>query len=203
MDDKMAFLTNSILKSKDVMRAVENKTYRGGSIDPSKIIASDNLVESNQMAQPFLSTPPAQSMTAPTFNARNLETSKMPKEILESFRKNPPQAAQNGIGLSFLDDIAGNIPKPQPTQPIQQPVQPTQQWQQPTYTQPVNTGGMNELQLEGLKSILEKLVRETMEKVFDEREKLTESKEISENIQLKIGDSIFSGKITGVKSIKK
>lgn len=197
MDDKMAFLTQSIMKSKDVMKAVENKAYKKGSIDPSRIIATNENVQ-----QPYFGTPPPQQ--APSFNPQNLEKSKMPAEILESFRKNPPMAPQNGqIGLSFLDEIPGNL---NPQTAVQENRTVYQQQQPPTFQQPVYSQpaiGMNELQIEGLKSIFEKLIRETMEKVFNEREKLTESAELSENIQIKIGDSIFSGKITGVKSIKK
>lgn len=206
MDDKMAFLTNSILKSRDVMKAVESKTYRKGSIDPSKLITPNNVNEN--MQQPYLGTPPIQTQaTQPTYNPKNLERSKMPREIIESFRNNPPIASQGGqIGLSFLDEIAGNINN-RPQESVYQPQQSQQAQpvynQAPAYQQPVMGGGMNELQLEGLKSVIEKIVRETMEKVFDEREKLTESAALNENIQLKIGESIFSGKITGVKTIKK
>ena len=200
MDDKMKFLTDSILKGKKVMEAVENKTYRTGNIDASKLVVSENLTEA-QANQQYFGAPPTQGQ-APTYNPENLEKSRMPKEILESFRKNPPQSVQTGIGLSFLDEIAGNITKtPEPPQTrLAETRQP--QYQQPQYQQPIIGGGMNELQLEGLKSVLEKLIRETMEKVLSEREQLTENVKTDENIQLKIGESIFSGKITGVRPIK-
>lgn len=203
VSDKMAFLQQSIQKSKKVLQAVETKNYRTGNIDQSKILAPANLNEMapQQMVIPQQSLQPTQSTG---INMNNLNKSKMPREIIESFKANPPQQGLNNqLGLNFLDDLSKNNPiVEQQEQPInrQPQYQQTAPLPQPQYQM---GGGMNELQLEGLKSILQKLIRETVEAVLSEREQLMENATIDENIQIKIGESIFGGKITKVKSIKK
>lgn len=190
---KMEFLKNSIMKSKEVMKRTDAMNGTPGSTRKPNAYPPAAIEQLPENVQP---------PTGTQINMDNLKHSKMPSEILESFAKNPPKSQDigpsGGMGLSFLDQIAGEIPK---NEPVQQPIQE----QAPIYQQPVipsAAGPLSGLQLEGLKAVLKEVVREVVTEVMAEKEQLSEATEIDENIQIKLNNKVFGGKITTLKQLK-
>lgn len=206
--EKANYLARAISKSKSVIHAVETKNYRSGQISPNSVVLDPNqaLVESPQPQKAYT------HVKNDVVILDQLNNSKLPPQIVESLRKSPPKPMDEldpRLGMNFLDTLNKPLPKNVPMAENNYDANPstnvyvdkeqTQSFQKQPYGQSI---GINELQLEGLKSIFRQLIEETMNKVFNERETLTETKKLDENIQIKIGDSIFGGKINKVKTKK-
>lgn len=223
-EDRMAFLANSIAKSKKVMDKVESKSFSGGHIDREAMFNAPNPV--NKLGESYVPVPYQNDEDAtedegqdynpyngqPNTNAeRNLATSKMPSAILESFAKNPISSnnfkavnTSNPLApnSSQMADLANKVPgpkrQPQQQQFQQQQYAPQQQFQQQYAPQPQATA--QPLSEDYIKFIINKTIEETVEKtVVIMLEQLNKPSTIDENIQIKIGSKTFGGKINTLK----
>ena len=166
---------------------------RGGL--PQQIQAPGyDLYEDNERMPPapsFLQQP-QQPVSANYQPYKNLNTSKMPKEILESFLKTPTIDPTQPLGMETL--VQKVVGKPQQRQ---QPQQSAPRRQEPIveHRQPV-TDSKSTMDIQLLEYVIKKTVEETLKQV-------NEQTNLNENIQIKIGDKTFGGKISSLKSIKK
>jgi hypothetical protein len=191
--DKAALLAQGIAKARMVMEKVEANTGgkmaqdRGmGSIPASREIYSDNYEE----REPEYLT--EEQVAARTRNAagnvpkntmRNLSTSKMPKEILQSFMENPIVDPTMPVGMdNLMEQIAKTQPKTKRIEEITQPRSAA-----PTQLAPILTMD---------KDLIEYIIKKTVETVLEEQAKKTS---IDENFQIKIGNKIFGGKLNVLK----
>lgn len=220
--DKLDFLAQSIQKAKKVMQEVDAKTgdnkmnSQGGRKiyteddydqvgDNTRYLSEAEAMRMNQLPKQIQQPAPAYDLydnekplphfTQPQSTGgkfqpyKNLNTSKMPKEILESFLQTPTIDPTKPLGMeSLVEKIVGNNPRQQPQQqPRRQ--EPIIETRQPI----VETKSSMDIQL--LEYVIKKTVEETLKQV-------SESTNLNENIQIKIGDKIFGGKISSLKNTK-
>jgi len=175
-NDKASILAQGIAKARQVMEKVEantgGKPMGGGRQTQYEEREPQYLTEEEMMAR----TRAAGNITSQN-SMKNLKTSKMPKEILQSFVDNPIVDPTAPIGL---DSIVEQVAKAQPkAKVIEEVVQ-----------QPKNQAVTMDREL------IEFIIKKTVETVLEEQAKKTS---IDENFQIKIGDKVFGGKLNVLK----
>lgn len=190
-------LMNRLVRAKKVMTAVDTGEYKPGNINE------------NSFDEPLIDIPEAYTQ-APQYspqiknkqilvNEDKIKNSKLPDAIKDAMIKHPIQVPsfnmtdnldmkifEGAKRLMNEDNIPSKHSKPQLKKPI------------------TNSPVINN---EDLVSRLTPIIENTIRKILDE--KLTQiltahdTGTINENLVLKVGDSIFSGKITKVKSATK
>jgi hypothetical protein len=171
-----------------VMDAVDTGNYQKGNIDPMALTSPENLSENAPMGyeQPITHTPVRQS------GYKNLHTTKMPKEIVQAMIENPidvPASPYHTFELNedFLKEVN---PESINRQPKQQRV--TNPAQRLAETKRNSTIGLTEDQVR-------EIVRDEMEQIIYE---YFDKRVIKEDIQIKVGETIFSGKLSPLPSKK-
>lgn len=220
--DKMDFLAQSIQKAKKVMQEVEHRTgNKQFGNQPSRQVfteqdSDDMLVDNTrylseaEVMQRQGQIPQKQSdfnlysdherelpigqpqNTQPKYMPfKNLNNSKMPREILESFMQTPPIDPTQPLGMETLfEKVKGGQPQQQPQQQ-KRAAEPVVEYKTPT---PIVESKSN-LDIHLLEYVIKKTVEETLKQV-------QEQTNINENIQIKIGDKTFGGKISSLKKLK-
>jgi len=214
-NDKMSFLANSIKQARAVMNKVDENTAGPGSrtvsrrplteddIDamyqPEELLSESQIPQqarqmSNYVEPQFM--PQQQYMPAPA-PQRNLAKSKMPPEILKSFSEMPAIDPTQPVGMELMmNEIVQKAAPKRQGQVINNTPVPQQQVRQPiteSYPAAVAAPQMDT-------KLIEYIIRKTVEETLEQVSKKTA---ISENIQIKIGDKTFTGKITSLNEIKK
>lgn len=180
-------LMKKLVQAKKVMNKVDGGDFERGNINESALLSSpEELIQMNQPATPSV------QHKQPTVDKSRIENSKLPDAIKKAMMENPiPQISlSDNLDMDFVKGAKRlmeqeGLGKKQPTK------------SQPTYQQPAQSIDLNALSI---------MVENTVRKVLDEKlnQILTahETKSINENLVLKVGDSVFKGKITGVNSSK-
>jgi hypothetical protein len=203
-NDKMSFLANSIKQARAVMHKVdENTGLPGGKSVSRRPLTEDDvdamyqpeelLAESQipQQARQMTQYTPTPQYMAPAQPQRNLAKSKMPPEILRSFSEMPAIDPTQPVGMELMmNEIAQKAAPKQQRQVINNT--PIPQNQSIAEYAPVAP----QMDTKLIEYIIRKTVEETLEQV-------SKKTAISENIQIKIGDKSFSGKITSLNEVKK
>ncbi len=187
--------------SKAVMDKVETGNYQKGHIDQSKLIDSEQLIESapgghmgNYNEQVYEEREYIPTMPKQTY--RNLNTTKMPKEIVEAMIQTPINVPDSPyFSFEVSDDMIneinpGNRKKVNTTTNAPQRLAETKR---AAITQGI---GLTENEVRDI-------VREEMEQIIYE---YFDKRVIKEDIQIKVGSTIFSGTLSplpGKKSTKK
>ncbi len=209
--DKMSFLANSIKQARAVMNKVDENTGGPGSrtvsrkplteedIDemyqPEELLSESQIPQQARQMQQFMEpqfVPQPQYMQpAPQ---RNLAKSKMPPEILRSFSEMPAIDPTQPVGMELMmnEIVQKAAPK---RQVINNNPVPQAQARQPI-AESYSTTVVPQMDTKLIEYIIRKTVEETLEQV-------SKKTAISENIQIKIGDKTFTGKITSLNEIKK
>lgn len=188
-------LANSLLAAKQVMNKVETGTYETGSIDPSKLVASDNNQIPNA-PQPTNQRPVGQNITED-----RIKNSKLPENIKQLMIENPIPTVDytNDLPAGFIDEVAKKMEEQSKFGAGAQQVKQPQQIQRQQSTTPQQT--LNE---DTLKNLIRETIKESVQEIVSEElKKLTEGTlSIEENLQIRVGDSMFIGKITDVRKAK-
>ena len=114
-------------------------------------------------------------------NYRNLKTSKMPKEVLEAMINNPieiPESPNHTFELADVEDLVNE------SVPTQQPL--------PTSTPNYETNDIRQIVREEIGDVVREVVEEYLDKSL-----------VTEDIKIKIGDTIFGGKLKPLPTKKK
>lgn len=173
-----------------VMDAVDTGHYQKGNIDPTMLSTNvDNLTESIPSMgyeEPITQEPIQNSY-------RNIHTTKMPKEIVQAMLENPiptPASPYHTFELTqdFLSEINPDAVKKQ--QPIKQRT--TNPAQRLAETKRNSIVGLSE---DEVRQIVRDEMQEIIYEYFDQRV-------IKEDIQIKVGSTIFSGKLSPLPSKK-
>jgi predicted XRE-type DNA-binding protein len=187
-----------LVTAKKIMNKVESGNYERGHINTDIIFNNpEELIEQN------LPSAPKSVQNQPTIE--KIKQSKLPNAIKQAMIDNPiPSITLNDgfdidiiQGAKRLMEQEGLISKTSSKQNIKP-------FSQINKNQ-INNSSIIEI-VEVLKPIIENIVRKTITEILDA--KLTqiltaqETKTINENLILKVGNSIFNGKITGVKKTK-
>jgi hypothetical protein len=186
-NDKLNILAQSIKNARKVMEKVEN-----GNITPSNPSKSGRIMtedDVDKMLDPNAGDgmiSEMQMMQRKNSTMKNMSKSKMPEAILKSFQENPIIDPTAPIGMeSMMQEITKKAA--------------------PTRTE--NVESSNGVMVESKQTapvmdtkLIEYIIRKTVEETLEQVNKRTA---IDENIQIKIGDKTFGGKINTLKEIKK
>ena len=198
-------LQNSLLAAKQVMSKVDNKSYTTGNVDASMLSQDTNNLQSSPQQPSTQQTPVSSNRTQRDVKSNmsedKIKGSNLPDNIKQLMLENPIPTVnfENNLSSDFIDEVAKKMEEQSKftsgAQKIPQPVTPTQPIQRQTTSLNLN---------EELKSFIKEAITETLDDIVESKlNKLMESnKEISENLQIRVGDSMFIGKITDVRNVK-
>jgi hypothetical protein len=193
-------LMHKLAKAKKVMNKVDNGDFSRGNIDES-MLTSDGTEQMMMGEQMLMNEPrpnPTRQMPVPSVDRIN--QSKLPVAIKRAMIENPiPQISLNDsidmdmfAGAKKLMEREGMISKPAKAKP-----------QQREYiTESVNTKGISSDLITQLTPIIENTIRKVLDEKLNQILTAQQTTSINENLVLKVGDSIFRGKITGVNKSK-
>ena len=185
-------LMSKLVQAKKLMNKVDTGDFERGNIDESRLIAPSNdseyLSESYEQSQPQVNTRPVGTPTAD-----RIQQSKLPDAIKKAMIENPiPQISlSDSLDMDFVKG-AKRLMEQEGVQPKQ-----TQKKQSPQPT--ANASGVN---MNALATLIENTVRKVMDEKLSQILTAQQTSTINENLVLKVGDSIFKGKITGVNKAK-
>ena len=190
-NDKMNFLANSLKQAREVMKRVDSNlgnTPGGNSIrrslsedDVDELLDTQEYITEDQLPQNRMPQQPQQ---------RDFSKSKLPPEILRSFAEMPAIDPTQPVGMELLMNKIAEKATPQKPK-IQENRLTNNQTQVKTVKEVVTP----QLDTKLIEYIIKKTVEETLAQV-------SKRTDISENIQIKIGDKSFNGKITSLNEIK-
>lgn len=197
-------LKQMLAGSKAIMDAVETGNYKTGQIDQSKLMdIGDQLVEGapSHMAQQPSYVPDEyveRPYTPPQQTYRNLHTSKMPKEIIQAMIETPINVPDSPYHtFEVTDDLLREVNPSAVNRRKTEPVVDSRQRLAETKRAYVSQGiGLTEDEVRTI-------VREEMEQIIYE---YFDKRVIKEDIQIKVGSTIFSGTLSplpGKKAVKK
>jgi hypothetical protein len=184
-------LIQRLVNSRKVMKMVDNNNYEKGNIDESMIVsdAPDEVLADEPIREKRTLS---KNITAAPTDPQKIHESKLPDAIKKAMIDHPiPQISLNETIDIKLVDRAKKL--------MEQNGSLSTTSKQKNLTKDLGHSSLNE-------SKLEKLIENAVRKVLDEKlnQILTAQQlgTINENLVLKVGNSIFSGKITKVKSSK-
>jgi hypothetical protein len=212
-NEKMSLLANSLKQARAVIhKADEISNGPGGAsrtttrkpiteddvdvmLQPEEFLTETRAPQYQQQPQYQQPQYPQQQYMQPA-PQRNLANSKMPAEILRSFSEMPAIDPTQPVGMELMmnEIVQKALPNTSKRQVINNnPVPMTQQRQVVTEAVPIVAPQLDT-------KLIEYIIRKTVEETLEQVSKKTA---ISENIQIKIGDKTFTGKITSLNEIKK
>jgi len=188
-------LMRKLVNAKKVMNAVDGGSYSTGNINTSVLLESPDVVMQNNAP----STP--KNVKSPVVNEDKIRGSKLPDSIKEAMIRNPIPtmdeiSLSDSLDMNFIEGAKRLMEREGLSKPLPKQAQ--------TQNTPnlVSTGLLNE----DLKSLIRETIKDTLEEIVDKKLNLIltaqQTASINENLVLKVGDSIFKGKITGVNKSK-
>lgn len=184
-------LMSKLVQAKKVMNKVDSGNYEKGNIDESRLMApsEDTGYVSEEYQQPVVNTRP---VGTPSLD--KIEQSRLPEAIKKAMRENPiPQ-------ISLNDSLDMDFVKGAKRLMEQEGVQ-SKQSAPKKQTQTASTGNSG-VNMNALATLIENTVRKVMDEKLSQILTAQQTQSINENLVLKVGDSIFKGKITGVNKSK-
>lgn len=182
-------LMTKLVQAKKVMNKVDGGDYQKGNINESVLFSDPNELVNNQTVQ----TPPTRPVGG-TVNVDKIKSSKLPDAIKQAMIDRPIQQVPS---ISLNETLDMNIVQGAKRLMEQEGIQTKKTTKQNFSSVPSQSIDMN---------MLATLVENTVRKVLDEKlnQILTaqQTQSINENLVLKVGDSVFKGKITGVNKAK-
>jgi hypothetical protein len=197
-ENKLAALLKN---SRAIMNKVEENNFERGHIDPNMLVSEGELVD-RPVQTNKMSNVQNVSRVNNTTNYKNLNNSKMPKQIIEAMVNNPidiPETpfhsfdvtedlinevnSNNNNNTSYNEDYDEYVEKPTPTR--------TSQPKKQVVKERINesSSDIREIVREEISRLLPKIVAE----YFDQRV-------ITEQIQVKVGNTLFSGNLKPLPS---
>lgn len=202
-------LMRSLINAKKVMNKVDNGDYSTGNINPDFLSMGEaEIVNESDMAKSLDMESPRSGGSRP-INEESIERinqSKLPDSIKKAMIEKPiiQPSLNDTLDMGFLNKAKammikeGLASEPKKSQPSQQNRQPGRS-EQPHSNQSIN---INELAA-ALAPLLEGTIRKTVDEKLNQLLLAQQGQTINESLMLKVGDNIFSGKITNVKKVKK
>ena len=181
--NKLASVLN---KSKALLDTVDRQFGSSSNISEGRPPLSENTVDSSQLLSSLPQGQTQKTTTDPTkaiqHTLKNANTTKMPKEIVEAMINNPLLPASEKPN-SELDPELIKLINPN-----------YKKSKKPSDNIKTESSVSSSSSIES--TDLKSLIREVVEEVIVERK-------VDEQIQIRVGDTIFTGRITKSKSINK
>jgi hypothetical protein len=179
-------LMMKLVQAKKVMNKVDGGNYSTGHVNEQILRSSPEDFANSQM--PMSSTPSQRQMPVPSVS--KIQNSKLPDAIKKAMIENPiPQISLSDTldmefvkGAKRLMEQEGVATRPS--------------------AQPKQTIVNNNIDMNAIAVLIENTVRKVMDEKLNQILSASQTSSINENLVLKVGDSIFKGKITGVNKAK-
>ena len=181
-------LMKKLVQAKKVMNKVDGGDYERGHVNESLLLSSPEDAMNNTEYQ----SNPTRPMGSPSID--RIQNSKLPDAIKKAMIESPIQQ-MNQISLNDtldMDFIKGA------KRLMEQEGVATRPSAQPKQTI-VNNSSVD---MKAIAVIIENTVRKVMDEKLTQILSAQQTQSINENLVLKVGDSIFKGKITGVNKAK-
>ena len=180
-------LMQRLVQAKKVMNKVDGGNYERGHVNEAMLSSAPEEIYEMQAPQQQQMAP--RQMGAPSID--RIQNSKLPDAIKKAMIDNPiPQISLNETldmdfvkGAKRLMEAEGVSSKKQTQQPQRQ-----------------SSGG--NIDMNAIAVLIENTVRKVMDEKLNQILSASQTATINENLVLKVGDSIFKGKITGVNKAK-
>jgi hypothetical protein len=186
-------LMSKLVNAKKVMTKVDGGDYTTGNIDESVLQRSTSDLVSEPGTRPS-----TRNVASNVVNEDKINSSKLPDSIKQAMINNPiPTMDQISLGDGLDMDLLKGAKKLMEREGMSTPKKSVPN------TKQVISEGTNNLDIQ---SLIKETIKDTLEEIVDRKLELilTASKtaSINETLVLKVGDSIFKGKITGVNKSK-
>ena len=181
-------LMKKLVQAKKVMNKVDGGDYERGHVNESLLLSSPEDAMNNTEYQ----SNPTRPMGSPSIDI--IQNSKLPDAIKKAMIESPIQQ-MNQISLNDtldMDFIKGA------KRLMEQEGVATRPSAQPKQTIVNNSS----IDMKAIAVIIENTVRKVMDEKLTQILSAQQTQSINENLVLKVGDSIFKGKITGVNKAK-
>jgi ribosome-binding protein aMBF1 (putative translation factor) len=191
-------LMSKLAMAKKVINKVENGEYTTGNINSSLLDENTQSVSMDTMVQ---QKPNMKPVNQPV-DLERINNSKLPDAIKQAMINNPiepmPMISLNETLDMDIIKGAKKLMEQDDYYPKKQPVKNTQKQSSNTqsYSTPQN------IDLNTIATIVENTVRRVLDEKLNQILSAQQTKTINENLVLKVGDSIFKGKITGVNKAR-
>ena len=181
-------LMKKLVQAKKVMNKVDGGDYERGHVNESLLLSSPEDAMNNTEYQ----SNPTRPMGSPSID--RIQNSKLPDALKKAMIESPIQQ-MNQISLNDtldMDFIKGA------KRLMEQEGVATRPSAQPKQTIVNNSS----IDMKAIAVIIENTVRKVMDEKLTQILSAQQTQSINENLVLKVGDSIFKGKITGVNKAK-
>lgn len=180
-------LMQKLVQAKKVMNKVDGGNYERGHVNENVLRSNPEDFMGEMQQMPVANTRPVNNGE---MNVSKIQNSKLPDAIKKAMIENPiPQ-------ISLSDTLDMDFVKGAKRLMEQEGVS-TKSTPQPKQTIVNNNIDMNAIAV-----LIENTVRKVMDEKLNQILTASQTSSINENLVLKVGDSIFKGKITGVNKAK-
>lgn len=196
-------LMHRLVTAKKIMNKVDTGDYERGNVDQNILLKDpEELMAENAIPQSTLERPAAKPLAVANESA--IRNSKLPSAIKQAMIDNPIPVPGISLNETLDLDLFKGAKRLMEQEGLinNAPKQQTAQFTRQT-PQPVSSVNTNDL-ITTLTPIIENIIRKTLDEIVDK--KLTQllavqqTTTINENLAIKVGDSVFTGKITHVKN---
>ena len=176
-------LMKKLVQAKKVMNKVDGGNYERGHVNESMLLSDPEELMNSQVQQP-------NTRAVGTPSMEKIQNSKLPDAIKKAMIENPIQQ------ISLNDTLDMDFVKGAKRLMEQEGV--SSKKSQPQQRQSVSSN----IDMNAIAVLIENTVRKVMDEKLNQILTAQTTSSINENLVLKVGDSIFKGKITGVNKAK-
>jgi hypothetical protein len=183
-------LMKKLVQAKKVMNKVDGGNYERGHVNENILRSDPSEINQEDMVQSNVT----KSVSGPV-NIERIQNSKLPDAIKRAMIESPIQPMNQ---ISLNDTLDMDFVKGAKRLMEQEGV--SSKKPQPQQRQQVTTS--NNIDMNAIAVLIENTVRKVMDEKLNQILTASTTSSINENLVLKVGDSIFKGKITGVNKAK-
>ena len=209
-------LIRSLMNAKKVMNKVDSGNFSKGHINETSL--SSNEVENVIPESKEIKNIPQRSNNNQSQDIDRIKNSKLPNEIKEAMIKHPISdvSLKDGLDLNIFDRAkkmmseSGDITSRKKVEPFYKQRQSTQNTQnnqlveQQHYSNsPINESVLVKMIEPIVENTIRKIISESFDKKLDQILAAHDTSSINENLVIRVGDSIFQGKIVKMKIVPK
>lgn len=178
-------LAQRLVNSRKIMQKVDTGDFERGNINEELLKSPSDEIEDPEIPKNRPIKPIG------TVNTNKINQSKLPDNIKKAMIENPiPQISLNeNIDMNFVNKAKKLMEQDNPL---------TRMGQDKKNTQQITSSDLEKK----LTPIIESIIRKVMDEKLNQILAAQQLSTINENLVLKVGDSIFHGKITGVNNTK-
>ena len=181
-------LMKKLVQAKKVMNKVDGGNYERGHVNESMLLSDPSELMESQIPQQANTRPVGGNM-----NVDKIQNSKLPAAIKQAMIDHPIEQMQS---ISLNETLDMDFVKGAKRLMEQEGV--STRKSQPQQRQSVSSN----IDMNAIAVLIENTVRKVMDEKLNQLLTAQTTSSINENLVLKVGDSVFKGKITGVNKAK-